>query len=78
MSFSVWYRVCMSGTELIQELSERARKIGLARVDICQKAGIAPLTFRRWVNGEVVPRYHNLLEVKRIVEEAESALKEAS
>lgn len=65
----------MNGTDLIQELSDRAQKIGLTRLSICKQAGVAPPTFRRWVDGKTIPRYQSLLDIKRIVEDAESALK---
>ena len=66
----------MDTLEVVADLEQRAQSAGLTVGELCRRAKIAPITFRRWRNKEASPNLSTLDKLQAVLAEAE--MREAS
>lgn len=65
----------MDQKQIIADLECRAQRLGLSFTELCQRANIAQMTFRRWRNGQSSPTLRNLSALDEALTAAEDHLR---
>jgi predicted transcriptional regulator len=64
----------MNPIDIVDDLTQRARRAGLSMAEVCRRAGIAESTPSRWKAGTFEPRLSVLRKVEDVIAAEEKRL----
>lgn len=56
----------------VKDLSKRARRTGVALVELCRRADISYSTWKRWETGECAPRIDTMTRMDGVIAKIEA------